>query len=110
MSGLSVAEALAELDGIDRSMAAFEKTAPAAFEAFGGREAMLAISQATCVGPVPRLNNEQWAPFAAEHAVHQRGMASSRDFRVGPGVVSKGQELGVDVYPSRRAGPMFARA
>lgn len=99
MSGLTVAEALAALDGIDRCMDAYERTAPAAFEAFGGRLAMLAVSQVTCVGPVPRLNTHQWAPLAAEHAVLQRDMASSRDFRMGR-VVNKGQEPGVDSHPS----------
>ena len=106
---LSVMQALAELDGIDRSMAAYERTDPAAFQAFGGREAMLATSQATCVGPVPRLSNEQWAPFAGEHAERQRGMASARDPRARAGSL-EGQEPGVDVYPSRHAGPMFRRA
>lgn len=109
MSGLSVTEALAALDGIDRSMDAYEKTAPAAFKALGGREALLAVSQMTCVGPVPRMDTDQWAPLAAEHALLQRDMASSRNFRMGPGV-SKGQEPGVDVHPSRLAGPMFPRA
>lgn len=102
----------AELDGIDRSMAAFEKTAPAAFEALGGRDALLAMSQPTCVGPIPKFTSEQWAPFAGEHAERQRGMASSRNYRLGPavGVKAAGQEPGVDVHPSRHAGPMFLRS
>ena len=108
---LSVTQALAVLDGIDKSMTAFERTAPAAFEAFGGRDELLAISQPTCVGPMPRFTTEQWAPFAGEHAVLQADKASSRNYRVGPGVgVKAGQEPGVDVHPSRHAGPMFSRS
>ena len=106
---LSVTQALAVLDGIDKSMTAFEKTAPAAFEAFGGRDELLAISQPTCVGPMPRFTTEQWAPFAGEHAVLQADKASSRDPRARAGL-REGQEPGVDVHPSRHAGPMFARA
>ena len=109
MNALSVMQALAELDGIDRSMAALERTAPAAFEAFGGREELLAISQPTCVGPMPRFTTEQWAPFAGEHAVLQRDMASAREPRARSGV-REGQEPGVDVYPSRHVGPMFSRS
>ena len=106
---LSVTQALAALDGIDKSMTAFERTAPAAFEAFGGRDELLAISQPTCVGPMPRFTTEQWAPFAGEHAVLQADKASSRNTRVGS-PVSAGQEPGVDVHPSRHAGPMFSRS
>lgn len=109
MSGLSVAEVLEKLDGIDRSMAAFERTAPIAFKAMGGRDAMLAVSQATCVGPMPRLTNEEWQALSAEHAELQRERSASRDPRARAGVFA-GQEPGVDVHPSRHVGPMFSRS
>ena len=103
MSGLSVIETLAELDKIDRSMAAFERTAPAAMKAFGGRDVMLRRSQPTCVGPIPRLTNE-WAPLAAEHAELQRDARASRDPWVGsPGVCRTGARRGRAQITSRRA-------
>lgn len=109
MSGLSVRQVLAELDGIERSIGSYERGTPRAFEAFGGREALLRRSEATCVGPIPRLTNDEWQVFSLEHAELQRERSASRDPRARAGVFA-GQEPGVDVYPSRHAGPMFSRS
>lgn len=109
MSGLSVKQVLAELDGIERSIGSYERGTPRAFKAFGGREALLRRSEATCVGPIPRLTNEEWATFAAENAELQRERWASRDPRARAGI-AVGQEPGADVIPSRHAGPMFSRS
>lgn len=66
--GLSAREALAELDRIDRAIAAYVETAPEAVEAMGGRAELRRISEPTCVGPVPRFTIEGWSALAAEHA------------------------------------------
>lgn len=66
MSGLSVLDALRQLNSIDRSLDAFVATAPQAVEELGGIEALRRMSQTTCVGPIPRLTADQWAAMAAE--------------------------------------------
>jgi hypothetical protein len=73
MRALSIAETLRMLAKIDASLASVERTAPRAFAAFGGRDAIQAQSQMTCVGPIPRFTAEQWELFATEHANSQRG-------------------------------------
>lgn len=75
--GLSIAGALAALANIDRALDSIYATAPRAVEAMGGRVAIQAISQMTCVGPVPRFTTEEWGTLAAEHANAQRGGAYS---------------------------------
>jgi hypothetical protein len=73
MRALSITETLQVLAKIDASLASIERTAPSAFAAFGGRDAIQARSQMTCIGPIPRLTSEQWEMFATEHANAQRG-------------------------------------
>ena len=66
------------LGRIDRALDAFERSAPRAVAAMGGREAIQARSQMTCIGPVPRLTAEEWEPLATEHADGQREAARPR--------------------------------
>ena len=73
MRAMSITETLQMLAKIDASLASVERTAPRAFAAFGGRDAIQAQSQMTCVGPIPRFTAEQWELFATEHANSQRG-------------------------------------
>ena len=75
---LSIAETLAELAKIDRSLAAFERTAPRAVAALGGRDALQAVSQMTCIGPIPRMDAGQWQTLAAEHADFQHEAMRAR--------------------------------
>ena len=67
MSALSVHDAMRALRMIEGSLDAIVATAPAAVAAMGGRDFIQRASQMTCIGPVPRLTIEQWAPMAAEH-------------------------------------------
>lgn len=69
--GLSAREAMAELDRIDRAIAAYVETAPEAVEAMGGRAALRRIAEPTCVGPVPRFSVEEWSAVATEHAARR---------------------------------------
>lgn len=69
---LSASEALAEIDRIDRSIAAFWATAPLTFGALGGRQALAALCQPTCLGPVPRLTAETWELAAMEYVQRLR--------------------------------------
>lgn len=64
---LSVNDALRALQSIEVALDALVASAPAAVDAMGGRDALQRTCQMTCVGPVPRLTIEQWAPMAAEH-------------------------------------------
>ena len=75
---LSIAETLAELAKIDRSLVAFERTAPHAVAALGGRDALQAVSQMTCIGPIPRMDADQWQSLAAEHADVQHDAMRAR--------------------------------
>ena len=69
---LSAIEALIELNTIDRALDVFCQSAPVAFEAMGGRDAIRRLFENTCIGPVPRLSAEAWATMAGEHAAMQR--------------------------------------
>ncbi|WP_287916634.1 hypothetical protein [Comamonas sp.] len=63
---LSVADALAQAELIESTLSAFEKTAPHAVEALGGRDALARMSDMTCIGPIPRLDQETWAGISKE--------------------------------------------
>ena len=69
---LTVAETLAQLELIDASIDSTCDTAPIAVGEFGGRDAVQACSQMTCIGLVARLPESAWAAMAAEHAEEQR--------------------------------------
>lgn len=64
---LSVAEALMRADQIDAMLDAVQGTAPEAVEAMGGRDALARRSEMTCVGPVPRLDADEWQALSDEY-------------------------------------------
>lgn len=99
MSPLSAKQALQALDVIDKALDAFCKTAPAAVKAMGGREAIQPLCRMTslCMGPVPRLTAEQWAPMALEHA--HRGSRYGAPDPMG----------GMQDRSNRQAGPLSTR-
>lgn len=63
---LTVAEALEHAELIESALDKFEETAPRAVKALGGRDALAACSEMTCIGPVPRLDQETWAGISKE--------------------------------------------
>lgn len=94
-STLSAKQTLQALGVIDKALNAFCETAPVAVNAIGGREAIQPLCRMTslCMGPVPRLTAEQWAPMALEHAFRgsrygapnpQGGMQDRSNWQVGP--------------------------
>ena len=52
---------------IDRNLDAFDKTAPKAVEAMGGRDALAQTCQMTCVGPIPRIDADTWQAMSNEY-------------------------------------------
>lgn len=64
---LSMAEALEHAELIEGTLDRFEETAPEAVRALGGRDALAACSEMTCIGPVPRLDQDTWAAMAGEY-------------------------------------------
>ena len=76
--GLTVAETLARLDQIESLLDSVSESAPCAVMAMGGRAAIQACSQMTCVGLVPRFSEPAWEAMAAEHAERQRGSGVSK--------------------------------
>ncbi|MDX3907462.1 MAG: hypothetical protein QHC78_17365 [Pigmentiphaga sp.] len=63
---LTVAEALEHAELIEGALDRFEETAPHAVKALGGRDVLAACSEMTCIGPVPRLDQETWAAMSRE--------------------------------------------
>ncbi len=63
---LTVAEALEHAELIEGALDRFEETAPEAVKALGGRDVLAACSEMTCIGPVPRLDQETWAGISRE--------------------------------------------
>ncbi len=64
---LTVAEALLRAEMIDRNMDAFEQTAPETVAAMGGRDALSGRCEMTCVGPIPRIDQETWQAMSDEY-------------------------------------------
>lgn len=64
---LTVAEALMRAEQIDVMLGAIEGTAPEAVEAMGGRDALARRSEMTCIGPVPRLDADEWERMSQEY-------------------------------------------
>lgn len=64
---LSVAEALEHAEMIETTLSAFEKTAPETVRTLGGRDALAACSETTCVGPMPRLGQSAWESMSREY-------------------------------------------
>jgi hypothetical protein len=63
---LTVAEALAQAQMIEASMAAWEETAPGVVASLGGRDALARHCEMTCIGPVPRLDVGTWQSASIE--------------------------------------------
>lgn len=64
---LTAAEALAQAECIDRSLDEWERTAPQAVAAMGGRDALAGVSEMTCVGPIPRVDADTWQAMSLEY-------------------------------------------
>lgn len=64
---LTVEEALAKAELIDRSIEAIYETAPQTLAAIGGRDALAKLCQMTVIGPVPRLTSETWERMSGEY-------------------------------------------
>ena len=64
---LTVAEALARAEMIDRSLDAGQGTAPQGIEEMGGRDAFADRCEMACFGPVPRLDCEEWQRLSLEY-------------------------------------------
>lgn len=64
---LTVAEALYRAQQIDVMLGAIQDTAPDAVEAMGGRDALARRSEMTCLGPVPRLDADEWERMSLEY-------------------------------------------
>lgn len=64
---LTAAEALAQAECIDRSLDEWERTAPQAVAAMGGRDALADRCEMACFGPVPRLEQDEWEAMSLEY-------------------------------------------
>lgn len=64
---LSVAEVVQRAAQIDAMLSAIQGTAPDAVEAMGGRGALARRSEMTCIGPVPRLDADEWQALSDEY-------------------------------------------
>lgn len=64
---LTVAEALYSAQQIDAMLDAIHNTAPNAVQTMGGRDALARRSEMTCIGPVPRLDADEWERMSLEY-------------------------------------------
>lgn len=64
---LSVAEVVQRAAQIDAMLGAIHDTAPDAVEAMGGRDALARRSEMTCIGPVPRMDADEWERMSQEY-------------------------------------------
>ena len=64
---LSVAEVVQRAAQIDAMLDAINGTAPDAVQAMGGRDALARRSEMTCIGPVPRLDADEWERMSQEY-------------------------------------------
>lgn len=64
---LSVAEVVQRAAQIDAMLDAINGTAPDAVQAMGGRDALARRSEMTCLGPVPRLDADEWERMSLEY-------------------------------------------
>jgi hypothetical protein len=64
---LSVADALAQAELIETTLSVFEQTAPEAVRILGGRDALAACAEMTCIGPMPRLDQDAWEKLSREY-------------------------------------------
>jgi len=75
---LSVAEALAKAEQIEVMLGAIEGTAPEAVAAMGGRDALARRSEMTCLGPVPRLDADEWERMSLEYEGARANASTNR--------------------------------
>lgn len=64
---LTVAEALYSAQQIDAMLDAIHTTAPDTVQTMGGRDALARRSEMTCIGPVPRLDADEWERMSLEY-------------------------------------------
>lgn len=64
---LTVAEALQRAEQIDRNLDAFDETAPKTVAAMGGRDALARSCEMTCIGPIPRIDEDAWQRMSSEY-------------------------------------------
>lgn len=64
---LTVAQALEQVEKIERNLDAWQGTAPLTITALGGRDALLRRCEMTCIGPMPRLDEPAWERMAGEY-------------------------------------------
>ncbi|WP_099604779.1 hypothetical protein [Stenotrophomonas maltophilia] len=64
---LSVAEVVRRAAQINAMLDAINGTAPDAVQAMGGRDALARRSEMTCIGPVPRLDLDEWERMSQEY-------------------------------------------
>lgn len=64
---LTVAEVVQRAAQIDAMLDAIHDTAPDAVQAIGGRDALARRSEMTCIGPVPRLDADEWGRMSQEY-------------------------------------------
>ncbi len=76
---LTVAEALEHAELIEGALDRFEETAPHAVRALGGRDVLAVCSEMTCIGPVPRLDQETWAGISREFQERREWEARIKD-------------------------------
>lgn len=77
---LTVAQALAKAELIDAVLDAFSATAPNAIAAMGGRDALARSSEMTCVGPMPRLDADEWERMSHEYEAWREHGSINRGF------------------------------
>lgn len=75
---LTVEEALALSQMIDSNMEAFEQTAPQTVAALGGRDGLARMCESTCVGPMPRLDQDAWAAMSDEYEGNRQHGSTNR--------------------------------
>ncbi|MBH1599283.1 hypothetical protein I5U56_01040 [Stenotrophomonas maltophilia] len=64
---LTVVEVVQRAAQIDAMLGAINDTAPDVVQAMGGRDALARRSEMTCIGPVPRLNADEWERMSQEY-------------------------------------------
>lgn len=64
---LTIAEVLLNAELIDRSLNALQDTAPKGVHALGGVTALANLSEMTCIGPIPRLDQATWERLSREY-------------------------------------------
>ena len=64
---LTVEEALARAELIDRNIDAFDRTAPETVAALGGRDALARTCEMTVIGPIPRIDADTWERMSLEY-------------------------------------------